>query len=194
MQGALQKQKCGYKWMRVGYADTRFSTTILTIALFVISLLAIWTYRDIPKSEWRLFYLLAILLVSVIIYTNLCVWLHERLHCLAFRGTSHETKIFFERKYILFLNGHYRVKGAINYTIMRRALLAPILLSVGLIVVGFFGNLVLPGWWIPIFLTMAVAGIIDMTHDFYMYSQIRVIGNKGRYWDTGKYIEAVWKE
>jgi len=157
-------------------------------------LLAIWTYREIPKTEWRLFYFLVIYLVGVIIYTNLCVWLHEQLHCLAFRGTSHKTKIFFERRYLLFLNGHYQVKGAINYTIMRRAFLAPVILSIGLIVVGLFGNLVLPGWWLPILLTMAVAGLIDMTHDFYMYSQIRVIGNKGKYWDTGKYMEVVWKE
>ena len=180
--------------MRVGYADTRFSTTILTIALSVIILLAIWTYREIPKTEWRLFYFLVIYLVGVFIYTNLCVWLHEQLHCLAFRGTSHETKIFFERRYFLFLNGHYQVKGAINYTIMRRAFLAPVILSIGLIVVGLFGNLVLPGWWLPILLTMAIAGLIDMTHDFYMYSQIRVIGNKGKYWDTGRYMEVVWKE
>ena len=86
------------------------------------------------------------------------------------------------------------VIGPINYRINRRALLAPFGLSIGLAVVGLLGNLILPNWWLPVLLTMAMAGIIDMTHDFYMYSKIRVIGEKGRYWDTGKYIEVVWKE
>ena len=43
-------------------------------------------------------------------------------------------------------------------------------------------------------LTMAVAGVMDMTHDFYMYSQIRLIGEKGKYWDKGHEIEVVWKD
>jgi hypothetical protein len=196
MHGTLQKQKCGYKWMRIGYADAKFSTAILMVAISVMIFLAILAFREMPITEWRLVNFLSIYFVAAIIYTNIGVWLHEQLHCLAFCGTTPEnrTHIYFSRKYILFLNGHYRVKGAIDYRINRRALLAPFVLSVGLAVVGFLGNLILPDWWLPILLTMAVAGMIDMTHDFYMYSQIRVIGEKGKYWDTGKYLEVVWKE
>ena len=196
MQGILQRQRCGYTWMRIGYADTKFSSAILICSLSIIILLAIWAFREIPNTEWRLVNFLSIYFVGAIIYMNIGVWLHEQLHCLAFRGTTPEnrTHINFSRKYILFLNGHYRVNGAIDYQTNRNALLAPFLFSVVLTAVGFLGNLILPGWWLPILLSMAIAGMIDMTHDFYMYSQIRVIGKKGKYWDTGKYMEAVWKE
>jgi drug/metabolite transporter (DMT)-like permease len=183
-------------WMRIGYADTKFSTTILMISISVMFFLAIWAFREMTNTEWQMVNFLSIYFIAAIIYTNIGVWLHEQLHCLAFWGTAPEnrTHISFSRKYILFLNGHYRVKGAIDYRINRRALLAPVVLSVSLTVVGFLGNPVLPSWWLPILLTMAVAGLIDMTQDFYMYSQIRVIGEKGKYWDTGKYLEVVWKE
>jgi hypothetical protein len=70
----------------------------------------------------------------------------------------------------------------------------PLVLSAGLAVVGLAGDLMLPGWWTPVLLTMATAGVIDMTHDLYMVSQIRGIGEKGKYWDTGRELEAVWKE
>ena len=98
------------------------------------------------------------------------------------------------RKYILMLSGYYRVIGAINYRVMRRALLAPLILSVSLLVIGYLGSYVLPGWWLPLLITLAVVGLIDMTHDFYMYLQIRFIGEKGKYWDTGKELEVAWKE
>jgi hypothetical protein len=39
-----------------------------------------------------------------------------------------------------------------------------------------------------------VAGVLDMIHDFYWYSQIRFIGEKGKYWDNGRELEVVWKE
>ncbi|MBN1302994.1 MAG: DUF3267 domain-containing protein [Anaerolineales bacterium] len=196
MQGTLQKQKCGYRWMRIGYADTKFSTVILIISLSTIIFLATWAFRELPNTKWRWGNFLAIYFFATIIYTNFGVWLHEQLHCLAYRGAKPEnrTLIYFNRKYILFLNGYYRVIGPINYRNNRRALLAPFGLSIGLAVVGLVGNFFLPNWWLPVLLTMAMAGIIDMTHDFYMYSKIRVIGKKGRYWDTGKYMEVVWKE
>jgi hypothetical protein len=92
------------------------------------------------------------------------------------------------------LNGHYTVKGPITYRTNQRALLAPLTLPIGLSAIGLMGNLFLPGWWLPVLLTMGVAGLIDMIHDFYMYSKIRVIGEKGKYWGTGKYLEVVWKE
>ncbi|MFZ5820843.1 MAG: hypothetical protein ACOYYJ_13160 [Chloroflexota bacterium] len=196
MQGTLQKQRSGYKWMRIGYATTRFSLAILLGSLSIMIFLAIWAFREMPETKWRLVNFLFVYFVAAIIYTNLGVWLHEQLHCLAFRGSTpeYQTHINFSRKYVLFLNGHYRVKGAIDYRTNRRALLAPFTLSLALATIGFLGNLILPGWWFPILLSMAVAGLIDMTHDFYMYSQIRAVGKKGKYWDTGKYMEVVWKE
>ena len=196
MQGTSRKRRCGYTWMRIGYASPGFSAPILIIALSVMALLGIWAYREMPDTKWRWFFPLGIYLIATLIYTNICVWLHEHLHCLAFWGTTPEnrTHISFRRKYILFLNGHYRVRGPIDYRIARRALLAPLVLSAGLVGVGVLGNLILPGWWLPVLLAMATAGLIDMTHDLYMFSQIRGIGEKGRYWDTGRELEVVWKE
>lgn len=196
MKGTLQRQRSGYKWMRIGYADTRFSLAILLGSLSIMIFLALWAFREMPETKWRLGNFLFIYFIAAIIYTNLGVWLHEQLHCLAFRGTTLErrTRINFRRKYILFLTGHYRVKGAIDYRANRRALLAPLVLSVALAGIGYLGSLMLPGWWFPILLSMSVAGFVDMTHDFYMYLQIRVVGEKGKYWDTGEYMEVVWKE
>ena len=196
MQGTIEKRKCGYKWMRIGRADVKFSKTILAIALPAMILLAIWAYREIPDSKWRLGNFTAIYMITAFLYTNIGVWLHEQLHCLAFRGAidTDRIQISFNRKHILFLNGHYTVRGSITYGTNRRALLAPIGLPIGLSAVGLLGYLFLPGWWLPVSLTMAVAGLIDMTHDFYMLSKIRSIGEKGKYWDRGHYLEAVWKE
>ena len=184
MQGTLQKQKCGYQWMRIGYADTKFSTTILITAISVMFLLAIWAYREMPDTRWRWGNFTAIYLIATLLYMNIGVWLHEQLHCLAFRGTNttNRTQINFSRKYILFLNGHYIVKGSINYRTNKRALLAPFALPIGLSVIGLIGSLFLPGWWLPVLLTLGVAGIIDMIHDLFMYTKIRVIGKKGKYW------------
>ena len=182
--------------MRIGYADTKFSTAILMVSLSIIVFLATWVYRELPNTEWRLVNFLAVYLVAAILYVNLGVWVHEQLHCLVFRGTANEsqTRIIFKRKYILALSGHYQVRGAISYRTMRRALLAPITLSISLLIIGWSGSLILPGWWFPILLTMAVVGVMDMTHDLYMYSQIRLIGEKGKYWDKGHVIESVWED
>jgi len=113
MQGTLKKQVCGYKWIRIGYADTKFSTTLLTGSLFVIILLAFWVYKELPDTKWRLVNFLSIYFVAAILYTNIGVWLHEQLHCLAFLGTTLEnrTLISFSRKHFLFLNGYYKVRG-----------------------------------------------------------------------------------
>jgi len=180
--------------MRIGYADTGFSNIVLFVSLATMFFLAIWVYNEIPKTNWRLINFLAIYLIAAPLYTNLGVWLHEKLHCLAYQGTGHETHIVFQRKIFLFLTGHYRVRGAVNCRNMSRALLAPFFQSIGLVVVGLIGNLGLPGWWLPISLSLAAAGIIDMTHDLYMCLKIRSIGNKGKYWDTGKELEVVWKD
>jgi len=196
VQGTLRKQKCGYQWMRVGHAAARFTIVIMLVSLAAMIVLALWVYREIPETEWHLIYFLAVYFVAALVYANLGVWLHEQLHCLAFRGTVHEkrTHIVYERKYLLALSGHYRVTGAIDYRILVRALLDPLILVVSLLVVGWLGSFMLPGWWLPLLVTMAVAGVLDMTHDFYWVSQIRLIGEKGKYWDTGRELEVVWKE
>jgi hypothetical protein len=115
---------------------------------------------------------------------------------LAFRGTRPERRahIVYERKYILTLSGHYRVSGAIDYRTMSRALLGPLILVAGLLAIGWLGSFRLPGWWFPLLATLAVAGVLDMTHDLYMYWQIRPIGERGRYWDRGRVLEVVSKE
>ena len=196
MHGTIQKGKCGYQWMRIGHADAVFSTAILTVSLSIVIFLAIGVYRELPNTEWRLVNFLAVYLLAGLLYANLGVWFHEQLHCLAFWGTTHQsqTRIIFKRKYILALSGYYQVRGGISYQIMKRVLLAPILLSMSLVILGWVGSLILPGWWFPLLLSIAVLGILDMIHDFYMVSQIRSIGDKGKYWDKGHVIEAVWKE
>jgi hypothetical protein len=182
--------------MRIGYADRRFSSVFLLVTLSIVFLLAIGVYRELPATGWRLGYFLAVYLVAGLLYANLGVWFHEQLHCLAFRGTTHQsqTRITFQRKYILGLSGYYQVRGGISYRIMKRVLLAPILLSLSLAIIGWAGSLILPGWWFPLLLSIAVLGILDMIHDFYMVSRIRSIGEKGKYWDRGPVIEVVWKE
>jgi hypothetical protein len=196
MQGTSLKRKWGYKWMRIGYADARFSTAITLAAVAGMISLAYWAYRELADTGWPLVKLLAIYFIAAILYLNLGVWLHEQLHCLPYRGGGPQprTHIFFERKFILALSGHYRVTGAANYRIQRRALLAPLALGMTLSVGGALGSFVLPGWWLPVLLTIAVASLWDMTHDFYMVLKIRPIGEKGKYWDTGRELDVVWKE
>lgn len=159
MQGTFQEEKCGYKWMRIGHADARFANVIIFVSLSAIVFLALWIYWEIPKTEWYLVNFVAIYVVAAILYLNLGVWIHEQLHCLSFRRTSPEkrTKITFSRKCILFLNGHYRVKGAIRYRIMKRALLAPMNLSISLLIIVWLGNLILSSWWLPILLYAILA-------------------------------------
>gem|GEM_PF-3545867 len=54
MHGTIQKQKFGYKWMRIGYADTRFSIIVIFVSLATMFFLATWVYNEIPKTNWRL--------------------------------------------------------------------------------------------------------------------------------------------
>jgi hypothetical protein len=195
MQGTLRKQKCGYRWMRIGFASTRFTLALMLVSLSAVITLALWVYREIPSTAWRLVYFLGLYFAAALVYANLGVWLHEQLHCLAFRGTVHEkrTRIRYTRKYLLVLSGHYRLSGALDYRLMQRALLGPLILVVSLAVVGWLGSFILPGWWLPILLTLAVAGVLDMTHDLYWVAQISLIGEKGKYWDFGRQLDVVWK-
>jgi hypothetical protein len=194
MRGTVREQEGSINRMRVGYADRQFSLAILLISLVGMLFLAWWVYREMPITGWRVANFLIVYLVAVILYANLGVWIHEQLHCLAFRGTllEKQTRITFTRKYILALSGHYQVSGAIDYRTLKRALLAPLGLVSGLVMVGFIGSLFLPAWWLPLLLSMALAGILDMTHDLYWISQIRRVGDKGRYWDNGHELLVVW--
>ena len=103
MQGTLQKQKCGYRWMRIGYADSGFSNVFILIASLILIYLAFWVYFELPDSKWRLINFLVLYFIAAVLYGNLGVWLHEQLHCLAYRGSPNEnrTQIFFTRKYLL---------------------------------------------------------------------------------------------
>ena len=93
MQGTLCKQKNGYNWMRVGYADAKFANIMILVSLSTIVYLAFWVYREIPETKSRLVYFLAIYFVAAILYLNLGVWIHEQLHCFAFKGTAHEKRM-----------------------------------------------------------------------------------------------------
>jgi hypothetical protein len=196
MRGTIREQEDGINRMRVGYAGSKFSKLILFVSLIGMIFLAWWVYREIPATGWRVVNFLLVYLVAVVLYANFGVWIHEQLHCLAFRGTPLEkrTQITFTRKYILALSGHYIVKGEIDYRTLRRALLAPFGLVVGLGSVGLIGSLFLPGWWFPLLLSMALAGVLDMTHDLYWVSQIRPVGDKGSYRDNGHELLVVWKD
>lgn len=196
MQGTQSKQVNGNNYLRVGYADKRFLAAISSTPLLVIIFLAIWVYREIPVTEWRLVQFLTIYVVAAFLYLNLGVWLHEQLHCLAFKNSQYTNRvqIVYERKYTLILHGYYRVSGAIDYRTMRRALLGPLLLVFSLLAIGWLGILVLPSWWFAIMTSLAMVAVLDMTHDIYMLFQIRSIGIKGKYWDKGQYLEVVWKD
>ena len=138
MQGTLRKQKNGDNWMRIGFADAKFKYPIILVTLFAIVYLSFWVYRAIPTTEWRLVYFLVIYLVAAILYLNFGVWAHEQLHCFALKGTALEkrTHIIFERKFFLALQGHYRVRGQIDYWTLRRALLNPMIIMVGFLIAG----------------------------------------------------------
>jgi hypothetical protein len=194
MRGTLHKQKCGHHWMRIGYADSRFSTVFILLSSSLIVCFTYWVFRAIPKTEWLSVHFLAIYFIATILYMNFGVWLHEQLHCLAYRSDSRRTRtqIIYKRKFIMFLSGHYQVTGATSYRIQRLALLAPLIMSISLVIVGWLGSFFLPGWWLPISLTMAIVSLMDMIHDLYMFSKIRAIGEKGKYWDRGRVLEVVW--
>ena len=196
MQGILRKQTHGYQWMRVGSAEARFSTVIMLVSLSAIICLAFLVYTEMPQAKLRPVYFLALYLVAAALYLNLGVWIHEQLHCLPFRRTVYakRVRIVYQRKYVLALHGHYRVRGPIDYQILRRALLGPLGLVIGWLAVGWLGSFILPGWWFPMLVTLAVVSALDMVHDFYWLIQARRIGEKGKYWDNGHALEVVWKE
>jgi hypothetical protein len=181
--------------MRIGFADRSFSTPFLAVLVSIIVFLAIWTFRELPKNGFRWLSFTAVYLTAGLVYTNPGVWLHEHLHCLVYRGRErNRTNIHFSRRKFFFLDGHYRVQGSIDYLTNRHALLMPIILVAAFVLLGLSGNWFLPGWWLPVMLTLAAASLMDMIHDFYMVLKIRQIGENGKYWDTGKYMEVVWKE
>jgi hypothetical protein len=70
MQGTLQKESSGYRWMRIGFASDRFSILVKLGSTFTLIILAIWAYLEIPATEWRWAIFLVIYLVSAILYLN----------------------------------------------------------------------------------------------------------------------------
>jgi hypothetical protein len=195
MQGVMRKRRGGYEWMRVGFAGPRFRGAAFALFLVAMLCLAFWTYASLPATRLRLLYFAALYLAAALVYLNLGVWLHEQLHCLPYRAPAYRqrTRIVYERKHVVALNGHYRVTGAIRYGTLRRALLGPLILVAAWIVLAVPGSLILPGWWLPLMLTLAAISLMDMIHDLYWLWQVRNIGDKGRYWDTGHELEVVCK-
>ncbi len=195
MQGTLERRFGPYNWIRIGFATDAFRNSVVPLALLALIVLGACIYLELPETAWRLPALLAIYLVAGMIYLNPGVWLHEQLHCVAFHGAlpAGRVRITYLRKHLVMLNGYYSVSGPLNYRIMSRALLGPLYATFGLVVVAVLGSLVLPGWWLPLMLSLAVISLLDMLHDFFMYSQVRRIGARGRYWDRGRFLEVVWK-
>jgi hypothetical protein len=195
MQGNQEDRQPGCKHIRIGFADRRFTRIFILAAVTLLLLLAVWTYRAIPPSAWRPAVFVAMYAVALLFYANVGVWLHEQLHVLGFRGTVNEknTQIFYSRKFLLVLKGHYSVTGEIEYHVIRRALLMPLVLAGDFVLTGLLGALFLPGWWLPVCLSLAVVAVFDMIHDLYMVSQIRKIGDRGIYQDRGHHLEVIVK-
>ncbi len=196
MEGTLQEQKSGYRWMRIGFLPSR-AANIVKLAFLIAALgLAVWSYLELPNSDWRWANLVGLYLVAALAYINAGVWLHEQLHCLGLPSDvrAGRTHITYERKHLLILGGYYSVKGPLTFQSASHALLGPLWFSLGLLVIGCVGSLILPGWWLPLLLSLVIVSLFDMIHDLYMYSQIRRIGDKGKYWDRGKVLEVVWKD
>ncbi len=195
MQGTLQRQRGGYVWMRVGFATARAAGVMKGLCILAIIALAMWFYLELPATAWRWVVFGAIYGAAGLIYLNLGVWLHEQLHCLGFKGTRHarNVQIVYERRNLLVLGGYYSLRGGMNYQAASRALLGPLVMSVSLLLLGCLGSLVLPGWWMPLMLSLVTVSLLDMLHDLYMYWHIRRIGGNGKFWDRGHFMETVWK-
>jgi hypothetical protein len=195
-KGIVEEEMEGNKLIRIGGADRKVTRIFIYVAVPLLLLLAVWVFREISPSPWRPLIFLAIYVGAMLFYGNGGVWLHEQLHMLGFRGTVNEqnTEIFYNRKFLLGLKGHYSVTGDIAYSVMQRALLMPLVLAASFVVVGLVGRLFLPGWWLPILLSLAILSVFDMIHDIYMVSKIRKIGDRGTYQDKGHYLEVTIKD
>jgi hypothetical protein len=184
------------KKIHIGKADKKTIVIFYTIAIPILFLLSIWIFQSISPSNWKFIKFLLIYILAALFYVNIGVWIHEQLHCLGFRGTPNETNtsITYERKFVLLLTGYYSVEGVIKYDVLQRALLMPLWLVVGFVLLGLLGVFILPAWWLPAMLTLALVSLFDMIHDVYMVSQMRKIGKKGVYKDHGHYLEVILKE
>ncbi|MBI9051370.1 MAG: hypothetical protein JEZ00_18240 [Anaerolineaceae bacterium] len=195
MQGIFEEQVAGNKRIQIGTADQKTVYIFYAVAIPILLALAVWIYQSLTQTNWQVPQLVIIYLLATLFYLNVGVWLHEQLHCLGFRGTVNEanTTITYERKFGLILTGFYRVKGDIECAVIQRALLMPLWLSAGFILLGILGMFFLPDWWLPVMLTLALGSMFDMIHDVYMVSQIRKIGKQGVYQDHGHYLEVIIK-
>ncbi len=197
MQGTKQQHRLGYDWMRVGFATPRFKAAALVVFVAIVLALAFWTYVTLPEADWRwrVAHFAGLYFAAALVYVNLGVWVHEQLHCLPFRTRAYRerTHIHYVRKYLVALHGWYRVTGPIGYRTLRRALLGPMILVVGWVVLAWVANLLLPAWSVPLLLTLAAMSLMDMIHDLYWLVQTRSVGELGKYWDNGHELEVVWK-
>ncbi len=197
MQGTKQQHRLGYDWMRVGFATPRFKAAVLVPFVCTVLLLAFWTYLALPAGDWRwrVLRFAGLYCAAALLYVNAGVWVHEQLHCLPYRGPAYRerTHIYYARKYLVALTGWYRVTGPLGYRILRRALLGPMLLVIGWVALAWISSLFLPGWVVPVLLTLAAMSLMDMVHDLYWLVQVRSIGELGKYWDNGHELEVVWK-
>jgi|GEM_PF-1218734 len=195
-KGIVEQKQEGHTVIRIGGADQKVTRIFLAVMVPLLLLLAVWVYREIPRSPWRVAVFACIYVGALLLYGNVGVWVHEQLHVLGFRGTVNEknAQIFYARKFVLGLKGHYSVTGDIAYRVMQRALLMPLVLAVSFVGIGLVGSFFLPGWWLPIVLSLAVWSVFDMIHDLYMVSQIRRIGERGTYQDKGHYLEVRVRE
>ena len=182
--------------IRIGKADRKTIITFYAIAIPLLILLAYWIFRSIASSSEKWWQMLLIYFLAALFYVNAGVWVHEQLHCLGFRGSANQanTSITYERKFGLLLTGYYSVEGEIEYAVLRRALLMPLWLACGFTLLGLLGTFILPAWWLPAMLTLALVSLFDMIHDVYMVSEMRKIGTKGIYRDHGHYLEVRLKE
>lgn len=195
-RGIVEQHQPDCKRIRIGGADRKVTRIFLAAAVPLLLSLAVWVYREISPSPWHPLIFAAVYAGALLFYGNAGVWLHEQLHVLGFRGTVNQnhTQIIYSRKFILALKGHYSVTGDIAYRILRRALLMPLALAAGFVAAGLAGSLILPGWWLPITLSLAVLSVFDMIHDIYMVSQMDRFGERGIYQDKGHHLEGIIKE
>jgi len=196
MKGMEIRNRGVYRWARIGSADGQFTFIILSFSIILIIGLTYIMFQSLPENEWRIITLFIIYGLIGVIYMNLGVWLHEQLHYFSFWGLhkKHQVKITYFRKYILVLGGHYSVLGPMTNKVMKRVLLCPLVLVIFCILIGYIGSFFLPIWWLPLLLTLAVIGLVDMTTDIYWYMKIQNISDKAKYWDKGRELHIVWKE
>ncbi len=196
MKGSVFSQENGENKLTIGYAPDSVTNVVISLEVILLLLLGIWTYVELPHTSYRPLVFIGIYLLAALVYSNCGVWLHEQLHCLPFHRPEFtgRLKITYERRFLLLLHGYYQVNGDLSYPVMKRALLGPLWLAALFLMLGLAGNFLLPGWWLPVWLSLALISLCDMIHDIYWLWATRKIGDKGTYQDKGGELEVTWKD